>query len=166
MTPSCFRLILKVFATEVFRLKNCCFGEDVGEHLRCCLFHISAAAPNAFPCRSEANGDTAGPGPGLLSSDNSCLKGDPGYGSLGRSPPLGSWELRRRVRHLWHCRTLASVNHSALENCGPLPLWIRTCRYFSLPGNSMRNIKPSFLRLVQVIFLEEGKKYYVSQGNL
>lgn len=61
VTPSCFRLIFKVFATEVFRLNNCRFGEDVSEPLRCRLFHISAAAPNAFPRRSEVNGDTARP---------------------------------------------------------------------------------------------------------
>ena len=59
----------------------------MGEHLRCCLFHISAAAPNAFPCRSEANGDTAGPGPGLLSSDNSVSRGILGMAALVGAHP-------------------------------------------------------------------------------
>lgn len=103
-------------------------------------------------------GTRPAPGSGLLSSNN-CVS----RAILGRTAWVGAHPCAPRSSE-------GASGISGTDRCSSAwiiqpwrtadlsPCGYKTCRYFSLPGNSMRNIKPSFLRLVQVIFLEEGKK--------
>lgn len=88
-----------------------------------------------------------------------------GHAAFVKHPCLGMCALyvafRRHVMRLrrvsssaWIMQTWWTIN---------LSLWIWSCWYFSLLGNSLRNIKPSFFEVSpNYFFRREKKKYYVS----
>lgn len=102
-------------------------------------------------------GTRPAPGSSLLSSDNSVSRVILERAALVGAHPCapGSSEGASGISGTM---MLASVNHSALENCRPLPLWIWTCRYFCLPRNSMRNIKTQLSEVSPSYFFRRGKK--------
>lgn len=79
--------------------------------------------------------------------------------SLGMCAPYVAFRryvmrLRRVSSSAWIMQTWWSIN---------LSLWIWSCWYLSLLGNSLRNIKPSFFEVSpNYFFRREKKKYYVS----
>lgn len=142
MMPSCLHLISSVFATPVLGLKHTYIGalEWASETLMGCWpTHVSIAVPRMLPLADQRWWG------------RSCLLAL----VLLLVAPLfpGLPQARWASSSAWTMQTCWGLNFSQ---------WKWTPWYFSLLGNRMRNIKPSFLRLVQIIFLVERKKNIMS----
>lgn len=92
------------------------------------------------------------------------LDSDPWVSSQCKEPLLRCMCPIAFRRHIMHCRRVSS-SAWIMQTWWTinLSLWIWSCWCFSLLGNSLRNIKPSFFEVSpNYFFRQEKKKYYVS----
>lgn len=156
-----------MFATHIFRLKNCCFEESLNKHLklsaqRWIWLKFLKLLPECFPQADQKWMWSIARSLALVS-----LSGTPlstvtlGSGSLCKESTALVCEshtlyseghivrLRRVSSSAWIMQTWWTIS---------LSLWIWICWYFSLLANSLRNIKPSFLEVSPNYFFRREKK--------